>query len=84
MKRLSLWLVCGLAGASIYQSFHAHHAAQAATAKTAGWVTYGIPLSARSIALLFGMLMLLPAVIGTFTGKMYGMGRTTDRAKGPF
>ena len=34
--------------------------------------------------LLFGMLMLLLAVIGTFTGKAYGKGGTADRAEEPF
>ena len=33
---------------------------------------------------LFGLLMLLLAVIGTFTGKTYGRGGGTDRAKEPF
>jgi hypothetical protein len=33
--------------------------------------------------LLFGLLMLLLAVIGTFTGKAYGKGGTTERAKDP-
>ena len=33
--------------------------------------------------LLFGLLMLLLAVIGTFTGKLYGRGGTADRAKNP-
>jgi hypothetical protein len=33
--------------------------------------------------LLFGVLMLLLAVIGTFTGKLYGRGRTVDRAEEP-
>jgi hypothetical protein len=33
--------------------------------------------------LLFGFLMLLLAVIGTFTGKLYGKGGTADRAKDP-
>jgi hypothetical protein len=34
--------------------------------------------------LLFGLLMLLLAVIGTFTGKTYGRGGSADRAKEPF
>ena len=34
--------------------------------------------------LLFGLLMLLLAVIGTFTGKTYGKGGSADRAKDPF
>ncbi len=33
--------------------------------------------------LLFGLLMLLLAVIGTFTGKTYGRGGSADRAKDP-
>jgi hypothetical protein len=33
---------------------------------------------------LFGLLMLLLAVIGTFTGKTYGRGGSADRAKDPF
>jgi hypothetical protein len=33
--------------------------------------------------LLFGMLMLLLAVIGTFTGKTYGRG-SAERAREPF
>ncbi len=33
--------------------------------------------------LLFGLLMLILAVIGTFTGKAYGKGGTADRAKDP-
>jgi hypothetical protein len=33
--------------------------------------------------LLFGLLMLLLAVIGTFTGKLYGKGGTAYRAKEP-
>jgi uncharacterized membrane protein YeaQ/YmgE (transglycosylase-associated protein family) len=33
--------------------------------------------------LLFGLLMLVLAVIGTFTGKAYGKGGTADRAKDP-
>ena len=32
---------------------------------------------------LFGLLMLLLAVIGTFTGKTYGRGGSADRAKEP-
>jgi hypothetical protein len=34
--------------------------------------------------LLFGLLMLVLAVIGTFTGKTYGKGGSADRAKDPF
>ena len=34
--------------------------------------------------LLFGLLMLLLAVIGTFTGKTYGKGDSADRTKEPF
>ena len=34
--------------------------------------------------LLFGLLMLVLAVIGTFTGKTYGKGGDADRAKEPF
>jgi hypothetical protein len=34
--------------------------------------------------LLFGVLMLFLAVIGTFTGKTYGRGGTADRSKEPF
>jgi hypothetical protein len=34
--------------------------------------------------LLFGLLMLVLAVIGTFTGKAYRKGGTADRAKDPF
>ena len=34
-------------------------------------------------ALLFGLLMLLLAVIGTFTGKAYGKGGTVDRTRDP-
>jgi len=34
--------------------------------------------------LLFGLFMLLLAVIGTFTGKAYGRGGSADRAKEPF
>lgn len=34
--------------------------------------------------LLFGLLMLLFAVIGTITGKVYGKGGTADRATNPF
>jgi len=33
--------------------------------------------------LLFGLLMVLLAVIGTFTGKAYGKGGAADRAKSP-
>jgi len=33
--------------------------------------------------LLFGLLMLLLAVIGTFTGKLYGRGGVVDRAEDP-
>lgn len=33
--------------------------------------------------LLFGLLMVLLAVIGTFTGKTYGRGGISDRAKDP-
>ena len=33
--------------------------------------------------LLVGLLMLLLAVIGTFTGKLYGKRGTADRAKDP-
>ena len=33
--------------------------------------------------LLFGVLMLLLAVIGTFTGKAYGKGCSVERAKEP-
>jgi hypothetical protein len=33
--------------------------------------------------LLFGLLMLLLAVIGTFTGKLYGKGGTADRTRDP-
>jgi hypothetical protein len=33
--------------------------------------------------LLFGLLMLLLAVIGTVTGKAYGKGGTAERAKDP-
>ena len=33
---------------------------------------------------LFGLLMLLLAVIGTFTGKAYGKGGSAIRAKDPF
>jgi hypothetical protein len=33
--------------------------------------------------LLFGLLMLLLAVYGTFSGKLYGRGGVTDRAKDP-
>jgi hypothetical protein len=33
---------------------------------------------------LFGLLMLLLAVIGTFTGKTYGRGGSAIRAKNPF
>jgi hypothetical protein len=33
--------------------------------------------------LLFGLLMLLLAVIGTFTGKAYGKGGSVDRAEDP-
>jgi hypothetical protein len=32
---------------------------------------------------LFGLLMFLLAVIGTFTGKTYGRGGSADRAKEP-
>jgi hypothetical protein len=32
---------------------------------------------------LFGLLMLLLAVIGTFTGKTYGRGGSADRSKAP-
>jgi len=32
---------------------------------------------------LFGLLMLLLAVIGTFTGKTYGRGGNADRAEEP-
>jgi hypothetical protein len=32
---------------------------------------------------LFGLLMLLLAVIGTFTGKAYGRGCSAERAKDP-
>jgi hypothetical protein len=32
---------------------------------------------------LFGLLMLLLAVIGTFTGKLYGKGGTAYRSKDP-
>jgi hypothetical protein len=35
-------------------------------------------------AFLFGLLMLLLAVVGTFTGKAYGKGGTADRATEPF
>ena len=34
--------------------------------------------------LLFGLLMLLLAVYGTFTGKLYGRGSSVDRAQSPF
>ena len=34
--------------------------------------------------LLFGLLMVLLAVIGTFTGKTYGRGGSADRATEPF
>lgn len=34
--------------------------------------------------LLFALVMLLLAVIGTFTGKTYGRWSSTDRAKEPF
>lgn len=34
--------------------------------------------------LLFGLLMLLLAVIGTFTGKTYGRGGSANRVKEPF
>ena len=34
--------------------------------------------------LLFGLLMLVLAVIGTFRGKTYGRGGSTGRAKDPF
>jgi len=34
--------------------------------------------------LLFGLLMLVLAVIGTFTGKTYGKGGSAERAKEPF
>jgi hypothetical protein len=33
--------------------------------------------------LLFGLFLVLLAVIGTFTGKAYSKGRPTDRAKDP-
>jgi hypothetical protein len=33
--------------------------------------------------LLFGLLMLLLAVVGTFTGKAYGKGGSADRGKDP-
>jgi len=33
--------------------------------------------------LLFGLLMLLLAAIGTITGKTYGKGGSADRAKDP-
>jgi hypothetical protein len=33
--------------------------------------------------LVFGLFMLLLAVIGTFTGKTYGKGGTADRTKNP-
>jgi hypothetical protein len=33
---------------------------------------------------LFGLLMLLLAVIGTLTGKTYGRGGGSERAKEPF
>jgi hypothetical protein len=33
--------------------------------------------------LLFGLLVLLFAVIGTFTGKVYGRGGSVDRTKNP-
>jgi hypothetical protein len=33
---------------------------------------------------LFGLLMLILAVIGTFTGKTYGKGGSAIRAKDPF
>lgn len=33
---------------------------------------------------LAGLVMLLLAMIGTFTGKLYGRGGTADRAKEPF
>jgi hypothetical protein len=33
--------------------------------------------------LLFGLLMLLLAAIGTFTGKAYGKGGSVDRAEDP-
>jgi hypothetical protein len=35
-------------------------------------------------AFLFGLFMVLLAVIGTFTGKAYGKGGTVDRATEPF
>ncbi len=34
--------------------------------------------------LLFGLFMLVLAVIGTFTGKAYGRGSSADRAKDSF
>ena len=34
--------------------------------------------------LFFGLLMLVLAVIGTFTGRAYGKGYRTDRAEEPF
>ena len=34
-------------------------------------------------AFLFGLLMLLLAVIGTFTGKAYGKGGSAERTKEP-
>jgi hypothetical protein len=33
--------------------------------------------------LLFGLLMLVLAVVGAFTGKIYGKGGTADRATDP-
>jgi hypothetical protein len=34
--------------------------------------------------LLFGLLMLVLAAIGTYTGKTYGRGGSSHRAKDPF
>lgn len=34
--------------------------------------------------LLFGMLIFVVAVVGTFTGKVYGKGGRADRAEQPF
>lgn len=33
--------------------------------------------------LLFGLFLLVLAVIGTFTGRVYGKGRSVDRAEDP-